>query len=212
MKTARKLATVLALMTTIFTASLFADSRHREATNGRYDDRHSSRRVTVEGRISDIDRDRNGFVIRLNRGQRVLFAEGDTRVESVSNRQHRRARVRQLEQGDYVRATGTLNGRGAVVVDRITLVREEDDRRDRDDRYLTGIVERVDRRGNVVYVNLQRSTRVVAVDVRNVDRNNRRYDVDDLRRGDRVTIRGDWRRDGRFEAERVEVDRGAGWF
>jgi hypothetical protein len=208
MKTARKLATVLSLMTTLFTASLFADSRHRETTNDWRHDRHSSRRITVEGRISDVDRDRNGFVIRLNRDRRILFAEADTRVETISHRQQRRARVRQLESGDYIRATGTTNSRGVLYVDRITLVRDEDRRGGHDDRYLTGTVERVDRRGDVVYVAEHRSGRVIAVDTRRVDRANHRYDVDDLRRGDRITVRGDWRRDGRFEAERVELDRG----
>lgn len=211
MKTARKLATVLALMTTLLTTSLFADSRHRQTTNDWRNERHSSRRITVEGRIRDIDRDRNGFVIRLGRGQRLLFAEADTRVETISNRQQRRARVRQLESGDYIRAIGTTNSRGVLYVDRITLVRQEDDRGGRDDRYLTGVVERVDRRGDVVYIAEQRSGRVIAVDTRRVDRADHRYDVDDLRRGDRITIRGDWRRDGRFEAERLDIDRGPSW-
>ncbi len=72
-------------------------------------------------------------------------------------------------------------------------------------------MQNVDRRGNVIWVALHRSNRVVAVDVRRVDRNSRRFDVDDVRRGDRITVRGDWQRNGRFEAERVDVDRGAGW-
>jgi hypothetical protein len=96
-------------------------------------------------------------------------------------------------------------------VERLTLVREEDDRGGSDDRFLTGIVQSVDRRGEVLWVEVQRTGRVVAVDVRRVDRNSRRFDVDDLRRGDRITVRGDWQKNGRFEAERVEIDRSAQW-
>lgn len=210
MNRTRNLAALLTLVTLLGTASLFADNRHRETTNGRYGHGQHARRVTVEGRIHDIDRERNGFVIRLDRGRQMLIADGRTPVERVSNRRNHRTHVRQLERGDTIRATGTVNARGYVYVERISLLREEDDRRDRDDTYLRGRVQSVDR-GGVVWVEEERSGRVIAVDTRRVDRNDRRYDVDDLRRGDRITVRGDWRRDGRFEAERVEVDRGAWW-
>jgi hypothetical protein len=209
MNRTKKLAALTALAITLMTASLFADNRRRETTGDWRMGSNHGNRVSVEGVIRDIDRDRNEFVIRLDRGNYVLVAEPDTRVEAVSNRRGR-ARVRQLERGDVVRATGNVN-RGRMYVDRITLLREEDDRRDFDDRYLTGIVQNVDRRGNVIWVELYRSNRVVAVDVRRVDRNSRRFDVDDVRRGDRISVRGDWQRNGRFEAERVDVDRGAQW-
>ncbi|HEX2062598.1 MAG TPA: DUF5666 domain-containing protein [Thermoanaerobaculia bacterium] len=207
MKTVRNLMVILTVVATLGGASLFADSRHRERTDGYRGDRHFT---TVEGRIRDIDRERNGFVIRLDRGGYVLFAEGDTRVDSISGRD-RRARVRQLERGDYVRVSGRIDGRRMLHVQHITLVREEDDRRDRNDAYLSGIVQSVDRRQGIIWVEEARSRRVIAVDIRKADHRDYRYDANDIRRGDRITVRGDWRRDGRFEAETIDADRGAWW-
>ncbi len=210
MNATKKLAAIAAIAVTLATPSLFADNRRQETTDGWRGRSHNSRQVSVQGRIRDIDRDRNQFVIRLDRGGYVLLAEPQLRVETVSNRRGR-ARVRQLERGDAIRATGYVDRAGRMNVQRITLVREEDDRGGSDDRFLTGIVQSVDRRGEVLWVEVQRTGRVVAVDVRRVDRNSRRFDVDDLRRGDRITVRGDWQRNGRFEAERVEIDRSAQW-
>lgn len=209
MKTVRNLVAIVAVVATFGTASLFADSRHRNSTDGRNHGRYEMRGVTVEGRIVDIDRTRNEFVMRLDRGGYVVYAERDTRVESVSGR-HRRARVRELERGDYVRIFGR-GERGSLYAGRITLVREEDDRGGRDDARLSGIVQSVDRRQGVIWVEEARSRRVIAVDVRRADNRDYRYDADDVRRGDRITVRGDWRRDGRFEAETIDIDRGASW-
>src|SRR6185503_1172013 len=191
----KKLAAIAAIAMTLATPSLFADNRRQETTDGWRGRSHNSRQVSVEGRIRDIDRDRNQFVIRLDRGGYVLIAEPQMRVETVSNRRGR-ASVRQLERGDAIRATGYVDRAGRMNVERITLVREEDDRGGSDDRFLTGIVQSVDRRGEVLWVEVQRTGRIVAVDVRRVDRNSRRFDVDDLRRGDRITVRGDWQRNG----------------
>jgi hypothetical protein len=89
-----------------------------------------------------------------------------------------------------------------------------DSRRDsrherRDDRdFLRGVVERVDRRRDVAVVRDARSGRSVLVQM---TRRSRGADVDDLRRGDRVTFAGDWSRGGVFTAWRIEdVDRGRG--
>lgn len=208
----KKTKTFVALSTALVilaAPSLFADKRPRHATNhGRYESRYA----TFEGRIRDIDRDRNGFVIRLDNHRAVLFAPVQTRVsEPASYRRNAKTRVRNLERGDYVRVTGSAQSRGYVNVDTITLLRSEDRYRDRNDAFISGIVERVDERGRVIFIEDARSHRVIAVDVRRVDRNDRRYDVDDVRRGDRITVRGDWMRNGRFEAETLEVDRGAWW-
>jgi hypothetical protein len=210
MNVSKKLAAIAAIAVTLAAPSLFADNRRPETTDGWRGRSHDSRQVTVEGSISSIDRDRNQIVIRVDRGGYALVVQPQLRVETASNRRGR-ANTRQLERGDMIRAQGTLDRGGRVYVERLTLVREEDNRRDADDRYLTGIVQSVDRRGEVLWVEMQRTGRVVAVDVRRVDRNSRRFDVDDLRRGDRISVRGDWQRNGRFEAERVEIDRSAQW-
>jgi tRNA(Ile2) C34 agmatinyltransferase TiaS len=193
MNSTKKLAAITALVAALATPSLFADNRRPETTDAWRGRSNDSRRVTVTGRIRDIDRDRNGFVIRLDRGGYTLVVN-DARD------------ARRLDRGDEIRATGSVD-RGRMYVDRISLLRDDDS----NDRSLRGIVTQVDRRGNVVWVELERAGRVVAIDVRRVDRNSRRYDVDDLRRGDRITVRGEWQRNGRFEAERVDVDRGAQW-
>jgi len=198
MNTNKKLAVVTLVLAILATPSLFADNRRHDETGGWRGRSQQAQRVTVEGRVRDIDRDRNEIVIRLDRGGYTLIADRDLRD------------LRRLERGDVIRATGYAN-RGTLRVSDLDVLRSEDDRGGRDDRYLTGIVTNVDRRGNVVWVSVERTGRVVAIDVRRVDANRRRYDVDDLRRGDRITVRGDWQRNGRFEAERVEVDRGARW-
>ena len=200
MNDTKKLAALTLIIATLAATSLFADNRRRETTDDWRGRSHDSQRVTVEGRVRDIDRDRNEIVIRLDRGGYTLRLDRDRDV----------AGPRRIERGDYIRATGRVYN-GTLRVSDIDLLRSEDRRGGSDDRYLTGIVTNVDRRGNVVWVELERTGRVVAVDLRRVDSNRRVYDVDDLRRGDRITVRGDWQRNGRFEAERVEVDRGARW-
>jgi hypothetical protein len=187
MNRTHKLAALTVLALTLATSSLFADNRRPQTTDGWRAGSNDSRRVTVEGRIRDIDRDRNEFVIRLDRGGYEIIANRDVNG------------LRRLERGDYARFTGTVS-RGRLYVDRITEVRDEDNRGGRDDRNLTGIVQNVDRRAEVLYVDVRGSRGVVAVDVRNTN-------VRNVRRGDRVRVRGDWQRNGRFEAERVEIDR-----
>ena len=84
-----------------------------------------------------------------------------------------------------------------------------DERRDdrRDDRdFLRGTVERVDRRRDVADIRDARSGRTVLVQMTG---RNRGIDVEDLRRGDRVTFVGDWSRNGVFTAWRIDdVDSG----
>lgn len=192
----------LTLMVAVLAApSLFADKRHRDETDrGRWD----GRLVTVDGRIQDIDRDRNGFVMRLAGERYALFAPVQTRVDASTSRDRRVDRVRDLEPGDVVRATGRLNSRGYVDVQSITLLRSEDHRRDRNDAWISGVVEQVEDRGRVVRVREARSRRIVVVDLRRLDRYDRNREAANLRRGDRVTFRGDWTRTGRFEAEEID--------
>ncbi|HEV7766033.1 MAG TPA: hypothetical protein VGQ76_13595 [Thermoanaerobaculia bacterium] len=183
MKTTKQLAAITALVATLATPSLFAEDRRRDATDDRRGHSNQSRSIAVEGRVSDIDRNRNEIVIRLDRGNYVLVADRNT------------SGLRSVERGDFIRATGSVN-RGRMHVDRISELRDEDHRGGRDDRFLSGVVQRVDQRANVAWVQLDRTNRVVAVEGRRVD---------NLRRGQRITARGDWQRNGRFEAERIDV-------
>ena len=203
MKTTNKLMALVIAVAALAAPSLFADERHRGRTDH---GRNATFAVTVDGRITDIDRERNGFVITVNRTRYRLFATVDTRVRNASGRNEHRTRVRDLEVGDVIRAAGRSDQRSWVYVDTITLVREEDDRHDRDDRRLSGSVVSIDYRRNIMVVESDRG-RSVTVDISNL----RRRDLDDFRRGHRIVIRGDWQRNGLFEAERVEEGRRSRW-
>src|ERR1044071_10356203 len=66
MNVSKKLAAIAVVAMTLATPSLFADNRNQETTDGWRGRSNHARQQTIEGRISDIDRDRNQFVIRLN--------------------------------------------------------------------------------------------------------------------------------------------------
>jgi hypothetical protein len=80
--------------------------------------------------------------------------------------------------------------------------RDGDRRGDRRDDFVSGVVERVDRRGTILIRDQRTGRRVTAVMARGNHR--RGVDINDLRRGDRVTLRGDWERGGVFEVYRIE--------
>jgi hypothetical protein len=191
--------TTLAVMT--LTASAFADSRHQSQTYTDSNGWRSPRSTSVEGRITDVDRDRNGFVIRLDRGGLLLYVDRQTDVDSATRR---RVSVRDLDRGDYIRATGSIE-RGAMYVRDIDLLRD-DDRPSRHDRYdrrndesrIAGVVERIDERREVLYVREARSNRIVTVDADKARGRN-------IRRGDFVTVIGEWDRNGNFDAVRIEA-------
>lgn len=188
-----QLAAVLAIATVLSSASLFADQRHDKRTD-RGDRRVSNRNaVTLEGRIRDIDRDRNGFVIRLDRGNYRVFAAGNADVRTVSNRGRRG--VRQLGRGDIIRVRGYVASRNMIHAQSIDLVRDQNARVA---ATLEGVVESVDRYRGVLWLREDRTRRTIAVEL---DRNELRqtgygYDFDDIRRGDRIVLRGEWQNGG----------------
>ena len=114
-----KLAAQAAVVVALMTPSLFAESRHRSETDWRRNDDRNGRATRVEGRVRDIDRERNGFVIELSDSRIVLFTRD-------------RSELRGLDRGDYIRAYGSLDSRGVLHVRDIDIVRNS--RRDRDDR------------------------------------------------------------------------------
>ena len=87
-----------------------------------------------------------------------------------------------------------------LYADYVTVVRDRDRNRAYDDALIAGTVDRVDARRGVLWLRDARSRQSIRVEVRN----DNLYGV---RRGDRVSVRGDWRRDGSFIAERVRVER-----
>lgn len=81
---------------------------------------------------------------------------------------------------------------------------ERDSRRNDDRDFLSGVVERVDRRRGVVLLRERRAGRPIAVEMVRRRGNREGVDVQDLRRGDHVTFVGDWSRGGVFEAWRID--------
>jgi hypothetical protein len=199
MKTTLRVMAVSIVSATLMATSLFADNRHLQTTYNDNYGRSGGRNVMVEGRIRDIDRDRNGFVIRLDRSNAVLFAPVQTEVRTVSSRN--RTRVRDLRRGDSIRAVGNYDRRGTLQVRSIELVRDSRRRVET----LTATVEAIDDRRGVLWVR-DRLHRSVAVDARDI-RNDRHGNLRNLRRGDLVVITGEWLRNGEFEAHRIELAR-----
>lgn len=188
MMKSRQLTALAVMVTMLAAASAFADSRHRNETyggDGRWD---RGRVITVEGRIRDIDRERNGFVIRLHNERLALYVDRDRR------------RMRDLDEGDVIRATGVVRD-GVLRANRIDVIRDRDRGRDWGEAMIAGSVDGVDARRGIIWIRDARSRRSIRVEVRD--------DVElyYLRRGERVTVRGDWRRDGTFMADRVRVER-----
>lgn len=195
MKSTLRLSAILTLIAALAAPSLFADSRHRGRT---YDRNDRGRTITIEGRVRDIDRERNGFVIELARNDYRLFVDEDARRS-----------VRRLDRGDYVRAYGFVDERSDIVYVRsIELLRDDDDRRGgRDSRYLSGTVQSVDRRSGTLILREDRTGRIVNVQVRRNERDDAWRDLDDLRRGEYVTVGGELQRNGRFEADTIRRGR-----
>ena len=145
-------------------------------------------RVSIEGRIRTVTRDSDGYRVTLDRGD-SLFRVPD----SVAGR-------RPLRVGSIVRFSGVSRG-GYVWVDEVVWSGRPD--ADRDDDYLTGRVERVNRFEQRLWLRDDRG-RTIEVDGRAIaDDRRHRLDVGDLHRGDRVTLRGRCER-GTFRAFRIE--------
>lgn len=201
MRQSKKLAGFMATaiaVTTLSTASAFADSRHQNETRRGRDYGMSGRgttyrdhdRVTLEGRVRSLDRDRDGFRVQLDRAGYAFFVP----------QRALRNRARDFRVGASVRFGGVFRG-GAVYVDDVDFY--DGNGYDRD--AIRGIVERVDDRRGTVTLRDDSSGRYVTVDrVRSNDRNNRSVDLNDLRRGDFVTISGTWVRNGVFEGYRID--------
>jgi len=191
-------APVAAAMTfaTLVSASAFADSRHRDETfRGNRGVVATQRSITMEGRISSINHERDGYRVQLDRGGYSYF------VPEASYRSWRgRSRALDLRVGVNIRLSGVLDPRGYVYVSNADYV---------DDGYgynnrgqLRGVVQDVDLRRGTALIRDENSGRMVTVVMSRND-NRRGVDLNDIRRGDRVTFDGDWTR-GVFEAWRID--------
>jgi hypothetical protein len=158
--------------------------------NGSYRD---NQRVNASGRVTSFSRDNGGYHVQLDRGRESYWIP-----ES-----HMRNRGRDLRVGISIVLGGVFRG-GRVNVDAVSW---PDDRGYRDDRYrneyVRGVVERVDFRSGRLLLRDSSTRRTIEVDMRDTRRDSG-IDLGDLRRGDSVMLSGQWQRNGRFEAERIE--------
>lgn len=176
--------------------SAFADWRNRDETfrhdRGGYENRdrdyRDNERVTVEGRISNMTRERDGYRMQLDRSNHSFWVA------------ERSARGNNLRIGLPV-SLGGIFRRGLVYVD---VIGYPDTRRDANRVFVRGYVSDVDYRRGVLYVRDDASRRVITVNASRLERESRRFDLDDLRRGDYVDVYGDWGSRGTLEAYRVE--------
>lgn len=192
-----KLAGILVVAASLST-SAFADWRHQDGTGRDFDRRENSAtgvryrdndRVTFEGRVRSMSRERDGYRVELDRGGYAFWVPEAT------------VRAGRFGVGVSVRLGGIFR-HGAIFVDAVSYP----DSGYSDPYYsgygsrsLRGVVDRVDFRREFIVVRDDNSGRFVDVDM---SRTRRRFD--DLRRGDYVELSGDWVRGGLFEAYRLE--------
>jgi hypothetical protein len=193
--------------------SAFADSRpqnetwreqNRGGNRGGYSDRGGYRdndRVTLEGRVSSFERERDGYRVHLDHHNYSFFVP----ERHIRNR-------RDFRVGISIRLGGVFRG-GSIFVDAVDYLGGGGldpyyGGRAVNDGYIRGVVERIDYRRDVVVVRDERSGRFVTVDMRRTDRRGR-VDADDLRRGDFISLSGEWVRDV-FVAYRVDSVRSGG--
>ena len=70
--------------------------------------------------------------------------------------------------------------------------------------YVSGYVDRIDFRRGALWLRDNASGRLIEVDMRDADQRSSRIGLDDLQRGDYVSLSGEWLRGGLFAAYRVD--------
>jgi len=190
----------------IFGTSAFADSRPLFATvavadQGRdYDRRdHDRRNVQIEGRVTRITPEREGYRVMLDRGDYSFW------VRDLNMGRHGHGALR---AGINIRIGGFYEPRyGYVVADIYDWL---DEGPVAPPAYRTAVlihgrIDRINRREETLWLRLD-DGRMVNVDMTRNDHhwNNRRVDIDDLHRGDRVTLSGNWTGRDLFLVNHVE--------
>lgn len=153
-------------------------------------------RVTAQGKITSLRHERDGYRVQLDRGSDSYW------VPERSLRGH----ANELRLGISIRLGGVFRG-GFVTVDVIDwppLYPAPDNRRLQND-VVRGVIEQVDFRHDEIVIRELRTDRLITVNVMRGDGTwNRTFDLRRIRRGDFITLSGDWRRNGEFDAYRVE--------
>lgn len=205
MKKTMKMMAIGAVMVMTAGASAFAEPRPQNETNGNWRDnsRNESRRSqTMQGRVRSFSRESNGFRVQFDRDDRWYHVP-----QSAFRGRHNDLRI-----GVSLRLGGYFGGNDfyADSVDFIDGAYDNDNRDNRGYRnsynndYVSGIVERVDFRRGTMLLRDDRSGRRIEVVMVNGSRNRRGVDLNDVRRGDRISLSGDWRRGNVFEAYNID--------
>jgi hypothetical protein len=167
-------------MTTLFVLLILAAAAYAE-------------RGSVEGRVTSMSRERDRYRITLADSGYTFWVPRDV-VREDDIRVDRR-----------VRLSGYVN-HGNMQVESVTVLSDNHgyERREerRDDRWRKGVVESINRRLNYITIRDDESGRYIKVDVRHMDRE-RPVRVWDIRRGDRIRVRGNWEDRDTFDAERI---------
>jgi hypothetical protein len=190
----------------VLTSPLFAQSRSDQRQGSerdrgrtestRRDDRSGNRsyreneRVSVQGRVTSLSRERDGYRMQLDSGRESYWVP----------QSYARSRGNDLRVGVSIVLGGVFR-RGAVYVDAVSW---PDRGGYADQENLRGTVERVDYRSGTVWVREDRSGRTVAVDLRSAASRSSRLGLDDIRRGDEIELTGRWSRGGGFDADRID--------
>jgi hypothetical protein len=198
-------------LSVVIAASAFAAPQRGSARDNQNDTRGSNtrtesrrdardnQRTNASGRITSFAHENGGYRVQLDRGRDAYWIP----ESRMSNR------GRDLRVGVNISLGGIFRG-GRIEVDAVSWPddrynnRGYDNRGSRDET-VRGIVERVDVRSGSLLLRV--NGRTLNVDMRDAGRygnRNSRLDLGDLRRGDAVTLNGQWLRDGRFIAESID--------
>ncbi|HSP33212.1 MAG TPA: hypothetical protein VLU46_02730, partial [Thermoanaerobaculia bacterium] len=186
--------TILAAVSAVVAPQYNRRSNDRNNGNDRSsrDDRGSysqsyrdNQRVTMSGKITSMQRERDGYRVQLDRGRDSYWIP--------SSRLGRR--TNDLRVGIDISLGGIFRG-GMINVDAVNWPGNYGYGSGIDNGYLRGVVDRVDYRSGFATIREEGTRRYVDVRLRD--------DAGQLRRGDLVTLEGRWNRGNVFDAYRID--------
>lgn len=167
-----------------------ADTRNgdnRQANNGS----RENQRVTMSGKVSSFNRERDGYRVQLDRGQSYYVPRA-----TFGNRE------RDLRAGVSISLGGVFRG-GSIAFDAVSYpAAVAGYGSGYNNGYITGVIDRIDYRDNTLVVRDQASGSLITAEMTAGGRSN----VRNLRPGDYVQMSGQWIGGGVFDV--VSINRG----
>jgi hypothetical protein len=160
-------------------------SDNRQANNGY----RENQRVTMAGRVSSFNRERDGYRVQLDRGQSYWVPQA-----TFGNRD------RDLRAGVSINLGGTFRG-GAISFDAVSYPGTVAGY-GYGNGYVNGVIARIDYRDNTLVVRDQATGRLINAEMTAGGRSN----VGNLRPGDYVQMSGQWIGGGVFDV--AQINRG----